>query len=253
MKETEIKHIKPAVSAFGSSRHGLYYSYLKCLEYACVVDISLKLISIFMPATGYVKDNRVYMDENCHKLFTFTRIVMYALKAWSVCISVIGIQAAINYNYSKLQLFITHMKLYCLAELFNLLFVVIVISTNKCSNLRSGQRIVHVLLVSIGGTVFITIYYLAWMFIADKCMAYLQNGKEEIMSDEMPLSFDGYGTIDKDDKVEQKDVQEVGSPSIQYEWSPQEDRRPLNAETVGSVKPLHISKLQKRQSPALDR
>lgn len=247
MDKEDPPQLKAAISSVGPKRHGKYYSFLKCLEYACVVDISLKVMSIFMPALGYLKDHRLYQADSCHKLLAGIRILTFGLKAWSVAISVIGILAAINYNYEKMVTFRRHMTMYCLAELANLMLVVTIIATNSCTNYSAGQRVAYVLMVSIGGIAFLVIYYLVWMFVSDKCMGYLQNGREEIRSDEMPHSFNGYDTIEKrKDTPWPKETEGRDETSLEYGLTPEEYNNKGRSEPPRSDLPLALDKLPRR-------
>lgn len=168
--------------------------YLRCLEYLCVVDIVLKVFAIFVPYTTYVKSNRVYWGEGCHKLYGFSRIINLTTKLYSIVISFMGIRASWYHSYSKLQTFRRHFIYYCLLEVFCLLFVILEIGISNCSDVRAATRITYITGVFLVGAAILAVYYAAWSFFIEKTSDYLQNGDKWI-DDEAPRSFANYDTM----------------------------------------------------------
>lgn len=191
--------------------------YLRLLEYLCVVDIVLKVFAIFVPYTSYVKSNRVYWGEGCHKLHGFSRIINLTTKLYSIVISFIGIRASWYHSYDRLQTFRRHFIYYCLIETFCLLFVILEIGISNCSDVRASTRITYISGVFIVGASILAIYYAAWIFFIKKTSEYLQNGDQWLDEDDaMPRSFVNYGTMD-DKKPPGEKVVNITSADFNHE------------------------------------
>lgn len=169
--------------------------YLRCVEYMCVIDIIFKIFTLFMPYTSYVKNNRMYWGEGCHQLYGFSRILNMSAKFYSLVVSFIGIRAAWYYDLRLFTTFRRQFMYYCLLELFILLFVVLEIGLSNCSNVAVTTRLTYACGVLLLGLIFLSVYYALWMWIIGKSTEYLQNSDQKILGEEMPHSFQGYGSV----------------------------------------------------------
>lgn len=178
-----------------SDRRGPRNPYLKCIEYACIVDLVLKIISIFSPSDSFVKNHRTYLGPQCHWLYYISVILSTGAKVYSVMISVIGIRAAWFHSLPLLITFLNHLIYYCFVELFSLLYFCSAILFSNCSNLLFSSKLIQMTILLILGLIVLAVYYLVWRHFIDKAIAGLQNGEYGNFSDDMPRSFVGYDTL----------------------------------------------------------
>lgn len=248
--EEETKGLKAAKPSTGGRFHGEFYSYFKFLEYACVIDVALKVMSIVIPEISFIKNNRVYTSDTCRQMLSATRIILYVIRGWSIVISIIGILAVINYNYRLMETFGRQMTYYCLVELLSLLFTIIITTITTCSPYNFYQRIHYILFTAGGGITFLAAYYAVWVLVAGKCLEYLQNGRQEIRQNQMPDSFEGYDAVDSNEHRIRQRVEAAGIGSVSYDEEEyrgkEQDRRKLKHENA--IDRLLLSNLPKRST-----
>ena len=163
--------------------------YLRCLEYSCLVDILVKLMSFVLPNTTYVKNSRIYWGETCHQLYGVSRILNMLAKFYSLIISVIGMRGCWYQNLDMLVAFQRHFKFYVFGELFCLLFSMISIAVSNCSNIPTGARVTYVTEMMVIGVVFLAVYYAFWKFFVNRTIEFMQNQEMKIPEEDEPKSF----------------------------------------------------------------
>lgn len=169
--------------------------YIRFFEYFCVIDLTLKIITLFHPVHAYLRTNQDFRSQNCYQVYSLEKILVLGVKLYSIVVLGIGVKAAWFKSYSQIQLLQRHIRYYVLMEIGLLTLMLGQISYSGCSDVSRQSMMLFVWSALISGTCLIALYYYGWMFIIEKVLHLLridQLSANSLNDSNVPRSFREY-------------------------------------------------------------
>ena len=142
---------------------------LKCIEYACLLDIVVKVYWQFTSNNPKYK-----IPTTCSSLFTMDKIVAETIKIISILTMGYGVVAACQKDYFRLKKFKFFFVVYMVVEYCSLLFIVVQACVSSCSQIRPAKRVLKATGLFVCGTFFMILYCFAWNYYLNKALEYLR-------------------------------------------------------------------------------
>ena len=151
--------------------------YLKCIEYACMIDLILKNITICLNTHPFIGIVSRLKSKRCHHLFEFDYYVMICLKVFSICVMAYGINCCLRENLTDFKKFRFWFFVYCLLEVLALLGITVEALVSSCSMLSTKRKAMIGVVIFFTGGLFMVVYFFAWKHFLDRGLRYLNEQK----------------------------------------------------------------------------
>lgn len=174
-------------------------SYLKCIEYCCLLDIVFKVLSIIYNKHILLQIIITQKSPKCGEIFSLDKNIQLCFKLFSIFIMMLGILACVKedlYDFNKFRLMF--FNVYLVLEVLEVLGISMEVAFFKCSQLPLRQRALTSLSMLVSGLGIVFLYFSIWLCFSNRALHYLQTKNNKAYTDEISQlrNYDTFGADD---------------------------------------------------------